>query len=240
MIKSELNLSEVVDYFKRNQIPTFDEEIDQYGGYFINAAILASIILAPNPIIAIANFSSGIGAASLRASKLFSWLPDKFKYGKKGREKFAIDRYELSSVINFKLLDIAILNSLKDIILPIIEDLFKDIMLEEADKLELNKLAKEAENNQQKINIHILNTICKEDISNFASKVIDPILPFLIKILDKCSKKSKANEKVDFRNLQDLYINKIFILYNAFLINFSSEFPEFSLWCDISQKNNII
>jgi len=80
MIKKEISFSDLIDYFKKNQVPTFDEDIDKFGGYFITAARIAAVIIAPDPVSKISVFCAGIDAATLRASKLFSWLPDKFKY----------------------------------------------------------------------------------------------------------------------------------------------------------------
>lgn len=243
MLKREFTLSDVVDYFKKNQVPYFEEEIDEYGGYFITAARLAAVILAPTPLIALSNFCSGIDAASLRVSKLFAWLPDKFKYANKGREKLAIKRYELSSIIYIKLLDIAILNAFNDILAPVMKDLLKNFKIEVADQQELKRLTEEAENAQLKISIDTFAKVNKQLISEIIGKIIDPLLPFLIRLHDKYYEETDAQKAKKGINLNDLKIKfekKVYTLFNMFLINFSTEFPDFSLWCDIKDKEAIL
>ena len=66
MIKREISFSGVVDFFRRNDVPTFDDEIDKFGGYFITAARIAAVIIIPDPLSKIGAFCSGIDAASLR------------------------------------------------------------------------------------------------------------------------------------------------------------------------------
>ena len=66
MLRKDINLSEVLEYYKKNKIASFDEEIDQYGGYFITAGRIAAVILAPTPLLAITNFCAGIDATWIR------------------------------------------------------------------------------------------------------------------------------------------------------------------------------
>ena len=243
MLKKEYTLSDVVEYFKKNEIPSFEEEIDEFGNYFITAARLAAVILAPNPLTALSNFCAGIDAASLRVSKLFSWLPDKLKYGNKGREKLAIQRYEISSIIYVKLLSIAITNAFKDELAPTLQHILKDIKFEEEDKIEIENLSKEAENSQLRISIDTFATINEEKISELIDKTINPLLPFLIKVSEKCDKdekKTKKNKEINVSEIKKQFVTKSYMLFNAFLINFSSEFPEFCLWCDLKNKDEII
>ncbi|MFA5990606.1 MAG: hypothetical protein WC803_13510 [Sphingomonas sp.] len=240
MIRKDINLSDVIDYFKKNRIASFDEEIDQYGGYFITAGRIASLILAPTPLTAIANFCSGIDAASLRASKLLSWLPDKFKYKDRGREKFAIDRYELSSIVNYMLFHLSIKNSVKDNIMPVLTVILEHVQLEEEDRKELEKLSKDCDKESTNLKLPSHCYLLKEDISAHALKIIEPILSSLFKLADKCKEEKPDLKKIDISKVKEKYINSISLNYNAFIINFSSEFPEFALWSDTTQKAKII
>lgn len=240
MIRKEINLSDVVDYFKKNKIASFEEEIDQFGGYFITAGRIAALILAPTPIAAIANFCSGIDAASLRASKLLSWLPDKFKYKDKGREKFAIDRYELASVVNYMLLHIAIKNSVKEVIMPVFTLILEHVQLEEEDKEGLDKLSKECDKESTNLKLPSNCFLTKDDIGNHAIKIIDPVLSTLFKLAEKSKEPKSLLKKIDSSKTKEKYIDSINLYYTAFIINFSSEFPEFALWSDTTQKAKIL
>jgi energy-coupling factor transporter ATP-binding protein EcfA2 len=238
MIKKEITFSDLAEFFKKNQVPTFDEEIDKYGGYFITAARIAAVIIAPDPVTKISVFCAGIDAASLRASKLFSWLPDKFKY--KDREKFAIQRYELASYVNFILLQIAIKNGVKDIVMPHISLILKTIELDEDDKNELEKKCRESDKERDTLGLPSNCSLSKEDISNQTLKIIEPILFILNKNIDKCKETSPSLKKIDTSKMKEQFIESITLQYQAFLINFSSEFHEFALWADITLKAKII
>lgn len=238
MIKKEINFSDLVDFFKKNQVPTFDDDIDKFGGYFITAARIAAVIIAPDPISKISVFCAGIDAASLRASKLFSWLPDKFKY--KDRENTALQKYELASYVNFILLQIAIKNGVKDIIMPHIESILKLIELEDEDKKELEKKSKECDIERESLSLQSNCSLSKEDISSQANKIIDPVFSVLNKCIDKIKEATPALKKIDSSKAKDLFFENVTLQYQAFLINFSGEFPEFALWADITQKTKII
>ena len=240
MLRKDINLSEVLEYYKRNKIASFDEEIDQYGGYFITAGRIAAIILAPTPLLAIANFCAGIDAASLRASKLLSWLPDKFKYKDRGREKFAVDRYELANVINFMILHIAIKNGVKEIIMPVITTILENVQLEEEDKKQLTKISEECERESTVISVPSNCLLSKDDVSSHAFKIVDPILGNLFKLADKCKEEKSKLKKIDLQKTKDKYVELVSLYYNAFVINFSGEFPEFKVWADVTQSGKII
>jgi len=240
MIKKEISLSEVADYFKKNNIPSFEEDIDEFGSYFITAGRIVAMILAPNPITVLGNFCAGLDAASLRASKLFSWLPDKFKYGKKGREKFAIQRYELSSIISYLLLQVAIKDSLKEHIIPVINQILQKTTLDEAQKKELKKLCEASDKEIQSKVIPSHSSIPKEKIEDYAYSLVKPILPCLLDFAKNCKKPDKKLEKIEINEIKEKYIERIYTLYNAFLINFSAEFPNFALWVDFSINDTMI
>ncbi|KAA5532293.1 NACHT domain-containing protein [Taibaiella lutea] len=238
MIKKEINFSDLVDFFKKNQVSTFDEDIDKFGGYFITAARIAAVIIAPDPINKINVFCAGIDAASLRASKLFSWLPDKFKY--KDREKTALQKYELASYVNFILLHIAIKNGVKEIIMPHLEAILKIIELDDDDKKELDKKCKECDKERDSLNLQSNCSLSKENISSQTNKIIDPVFSVLNRCIDKVKEASPDLKKIDTPRVKELFLENVTLQYQAFLINFSGEFPEFALWVDITQKEKII
>lgn len=237
-MKKEINFSDLIDFFGKNQIPTFDEEIDKYGGYFITAARIAAVIIAPDPVSKISVFCAGIDAASLRASKLFNWLPDKFKY--KDREKFAIKRYELSAYVNYILLQIAIKNGVKEVIMPYLEVVMANIELDEEVKDEIKLRSEESDKERLVLSLPTNCTLSKNDISQQAFKVIEPIFSGLSKHIDKFKESKPALKKLDTTKIKETFLENVTIYYQAFLINFSGEFPEFALWADITQKDRII
>lgn len=238
MIKKEINFSDLVDFFKKHNVPTFDEDIDKFGGYFITAARIAAVIIAPDPISKISVFCASIDAGSLRASKLFSWLPDKFKY--KDREKSAVQKYELASYVNFILLQIAIKNGVKEILMPHIAKILKSIKLEDEDKLELKNKCEECDKEKDTLNLPAIRSLSSDDIGCQAFKIIDPIFSVLTKCADKSKETTPVLKKIDYSKIKEFFLENINIQYQAFVINFSSEFPEFALWADITQKEKII
>jgi hypothetical protein len=242
MLKKEYTLSDVVEYFKRHKVPSFEEDIDEFGGYFITAARIGALLLSPDPRSALENFCSGVDAASLRVSKLFSWLPDKFKYGNKGREKFAIQRYELSSIIYVKLFDIALLNSFNDTVSPILKKILSEVEIQESEKEDLRKLIGEAEKDQLKLNIDTFAKIDRDLLNTSFRNILVPILSTLNSVSARCKKGLKPesnNSEIDLKNMEEKFCRKAYLLFNMFLINFSSEFPDFALWCDVTMKDDI-
>lgn len=238
MIKKEINFSDLVDFFKRNDVPTFDKEIDEFGGYFITAARIAAVIIAPDPLTKIGVFCAGIDAASLRASKLFSWLPDKFKY--KDREKTALQKYELASYVNFILLQIAIKNGVKEIMMPHLETVLTHIELSDDDKAELDKKSKTCDKEKDSLSLPANCSLSREDISSQANKIIEPIFLVLNRCIDNSKETTQALKKIDSSKTKEIFIENVSLQYQAFLINFSGEFPEFALWVDTTQKAKIL
>jgi hypothetical protein len=238
MIKKEINLSDLVDFFKKNQIPTFDEDIDKFGGYLITATRIAAVIISPDPISKISAFCAGIDAASIRVSKLFSWLPDKFKY--KDREKFAIQRYELASYVNFLLLQIAIKNGVKEIVMPHLATVLEKFELSDDDKKELEKKCKESDKEINSLNVPTNYSLSRDDVSVQALKLIDPVFSIISKNIDNSKDINPSLKKIDSSKIKEHFLENITLKYQAFLINFSVDFPEFALWSDITQKSKII
>lgn len=239
MIKKEISLSEVAEYFKKNKISSFDEDIDEFGSYFITAGRIAAMVLASDPISMLSNFCSGIDAASLRASKLFSWLPDKFKYGNRGRERAAIERYDLSSVISFLLLQVAIKESLKSNIIPLINSILDKVSIDKREKKKIQKACNESDKDLQSKVIRSNSPVSKYEIEDYSISIINPILPKLLDRVQELDEANKKLKKIELHQVEETYVDKVYSLYNAFLINFSSEFPEFALWVDVSIKDRI-
>ncbi|SKC88854.1 NACHT domain-containing protein [Ohtaekwangia koreensis] len=238
MIKKEINFSDLIDFFKKNQVPVFDDDIDKFGGYFITAARIVAVIIAPDPVSKIGVFCAGIDAASLRVSKLFSWLPDKFKY--RDRERTALQKYELAAYVNFILMQIAIKNGVKEIIMPHLEIILKGIELSAEDKIELEKKSKECDKEREILNVQNNCALSREDINSQSNKIIDPIFSVLNKCIDKGKETVPALKKFDSSKMKEALIENVSFQYHAFLINFSGEFPEFTLWVDVTLKAKII
>ncbi|MBS0425348.1 MAG: NACHT domain-containing protein [Proteobacteria bacterium] len=238
MINKELNLSNLADFLKKNQIETFDEEIDKFGGFFITAARIAAVIIAPDPISKIGAFCAGVDVASLRASRLFAWLPDKFKY--KDREKTALQKYELASYVNFILLQIAIKNGVKEIIMPYLITVLQKLELSDDDKKELERKSSEFDKERETLNIPTNCAVSKEDICSQANKIIDPVFLVINRCIEQASETTKSLKKIDTEKVKLNFFESVTLQYQAFLINFSGEFPEFALWADITQKEKII
>ena len=247
MLKKEYTLSEVVTYFEKNHIASFEDGIDNFGGYFITAARIAAVIVAPDAVTALSNFCGGIDAASFKISKLFSWLPDKFKYGNKGREKYAIQRYELSSIIYIKLLDIAIANAINEIFIPLLKTrILNNLQLSQEDIDEIEKIATDSEQLQYKISIDTYTQLDEEKIKEVADKIIDPLVHCLIRIKHNNNKRydekgidnyEKLKQQLE-KNKKEL-VKKSYLYFNIFLLNLATEFPEFNLWFDINIKQSI-
>jgi hypothetical protein len=248
MLKNEYTLSDVVDYFKENHINSFEEDIDFFGDNFITAARIAAVIVAPNAITALSNFCGGIDAASLKVSKLFSWLPDKFKYRNKGRDIIAIERYELSSIIYIKLLDLAIENAVYEILVPLLKDSLNSIEFDEEEKNEIERMAKEAKQRQLSISIDTFSLIDEGKIKDIVNSITEPLLPCLYRIKsDNRDQKSREEEKGSkeklIKAIEDTkgnLIKKSYFYFNVFILHFASEFPEFNLWFDYNTKKEIM
>lgn len=238
MIKKEINFSDLVDFFRKNDVPTFDEEIDKFGGYFITAARIAAVIIAPDPVSKITVFCAGIDAASLRASKLFDWLPDKFKY--KDREKFAIDRYEICSYANFILLQIAIKNGVKEIIMPQLQSILGRLDWSDEEKKQLKIKCEDADKEFYKVSVPTFSCVSNEDIHSYSLRVIDLIISTLYQLDEERKGGTISIKKIELSKLKEQYCENVTRLYQTFLINFSSEFTEFALWADINYKAKII
>ncbi len=236
-MKNIITLSEVADYFKKNKSISTPEEIDQYSGYFVTASTIAAAIIASNPVTALGALCVGIGVSSFRVSKLLKWLPDKFNYSNQGRDVFAKERYEQMRIVNFMLFDIAIKDSLEQTIYPFLKDNFesKKISIEDAEKKILEKKCKNIDKKLTEKNIRQY----KGMDTDYPKLLIEPIVDLMINI-SETSKKDDEEFKISFDEAKEDYLKKVSIFYNAYLINFSEEFPEFKLWIDLEQKKEII
>jgi len=240
MLKNELSLSEVIEFFKKNKVSTFDQDIDEFGGYFVTAATIAALVISPDAITKIAALTTGLGASSFKVSSLFSWIPDTFKYKNKGREIMAIQRYELSTYTNFVLSQLAIRNGVREVILPHLELIMQEIQLDDIQCSELKDHCAALDKERLELSVPVLQQISQEDISTHASKIVDPILQYLYKLVGKKKISNASIRKLDSTKVRDKFIETSISHYHGFLIHFSAEFPEFALWADLSFKNKIV
>lgn len=126
MITKQLSFSDVVDYFKKHKSKDAIEVTQELYCYLLAASTIAALVVAPDPGVAVTAFSTAATMSSLKLSGLLSWLPDKFKSGKKHREERALERYELSGITNFMLFNLAIRHSFEEILIPVLYELVGD------------------------------------------------------------------------------------------------------------------
>jgi energy-coupling factor transporter ATP-binding protein EcfA2 len=240
MIHKQLSLSDIVDYFKKNKSKDSVEILQEAYGYLLAASAIAALVVAPDPTITLGAFSTAATMSSLKMSGLLSWLSDRFKFGKKLREDVALERYEISGIANFMLFNIAIRHSFEETFIPVLQQVTDDLNLDEQEKANFLKLSVQAD---EKINISPvwMNVhIHKEDIANYALEIIAPLLRLLEKNQDEARKSKKNVDKLDLLKIKDKFTENAFLQYNAYLINFSIEFPEFALWVDLSLKQKMV
>jgi hypothetical protein len=240
MIKKQLSLSDVIDYFKKHKSKNSVEAIEEVYGYLIAASAIAALIVSSDPATAIGTFCTTAGMSSIKISGLLSWVPDKFKFGKKDREDVALERYELSGIANFMLFNIAIRHSFEEIIIPVLQSVITDLNLTKEEKEHLEKISTEADLKLKELPVVMHVHVRKEDIAGYALEIIGPIMQLLEKKQDETRKSKKSLEKLDLSKLRDKFCETALLHYNAYLINFSTDFPEFALWADISLKQKIV
>lgn len=226
--------------------------IDETGQIFVFASTLLSLLIAPNPVSAIAAFGLGTDIFSFRFSKLLDWLPEKLNYFKKGKEEIVVQRYEKATLVNMMIFHIAIQTGVKRVIPnyaksydKAIKKIYKSDDPEEQKenyRKHKQKLTEEGQRLDRKIRNHSLEF--NENFRNCISSYIRNIcLPFISELVDKAamvdqvdpSKRKQEKEEILKKLEQEIYLN-----YNACLVHLAVEFPEFSMWVDLSQKENII
>ncbi|MCD4650541.1 MAG: hypothetical protein K8S56_01970, partial [Candidatus Cloacimonetes bacterium] len=231
-MKNEITLSDISDLLKKRNC-SLPEEIDKFSGYFITAATIATALAATTPVAALGALLAGAGAANFRISKLLAWLPGGLKYPFQGREIVATDRYELMQVANFMLYDIAIKDSFEQIVYPFIKRAIYEfkmsicvdrIRLLTEDDIESKKLC-----DQIKYRPNLV-----ED-TRFALSIISPVGSWI-------DNNEPENDEIwsIYKEVEHKYIEKMSELYNAYLVNLSSQFPEFLLFFDLEHKERTL
>ena len=149
---------------------------------------------------------------------------------------FAINRYELSSVVHIKLLDLAIFQSFRENVSPAISSVLSEFGdIEKEEKNHIEKICKKSEEEQFSLILDSYTIFSKRQIEDITNKIFQPIIHSLTKLEEKCD----DSQKIDWDSITNKFLNRSNILYNAYLVNLSSEFPEFTLWCDLNLKKEI-
>jgi hypothetical protein len=221
---------------------TLHDYIDETGEVFVFASTLLSMLIAPNPVSAIALFGLGTDILAFRFSKLFKWIPEKLEYWDKGKEVIVVQRYEKAALVNMMIFHIAIKEAVKEIMPKYIEEYQKCLKSESEGEKEKRKqkLSEEGKRVDRKIRNLILSfgddierctatyihTICEE----FVSEVIQKI-----KLKNSSKRERQISKEEILKKIEEATITN----YNAYLIHLSNEFPEFALWVDLEQKDKI-
>jgi energy-coupling factor transporter ATP-binding protein EcfA2 len=244
MFNKEINFSDIIEYFNKNNIKSFDEKIDEFGGFFITAARIMAVIIAPDPLSKIAVFCAGIDAASIRASKLLNWLPENFKYSKRGRELDSIKRFEVASNINYMLMHLALKDSVKEELMPWFSNILKglDVINLEKYQIEAEALCLDYDNKREKQKINTSQPISNKDIEIQIDFLLHPILTIIKKEIERLenNEQNELIQSINYQSFIETFIYKTLLKYQAFLISFSGEFPEFGLWVDTTSKLKLL
>jgi|GEM_PF-2103702 len=230
-----------------SQHKSLKDYIDETGEIFVLASTLLSLIIAPNPVSAIAAFGLGTDILAFRFSKFFNWIPEKLNYWNKGREDIVVERYEKAMLVNMMIFHIAIQHGIKKVMPTHIKDYTKAIkklsksnafnLEENSDRLE--KEGKRIDDKVRKLTLEF-NENQRQCITSYIRAIC---MPLISEIVDK-----KGNIKSVTRGLKNEQkeevlneiMEEVLIHYNSFLIHLSNEFPEFASWVDLSYKEQIL
>lgn len=97
------------------------------------------MLIAPNPVSAIALFGLGTDILAFRFSKLFKWIPEKLEYWDKGKEVIVVQRYEKAALVNMMIFHIAIKEAVKEVMPKYIEEYHKCLKSESEEEKEKRK-----------------------------------------------------------------------------------------------------
>lgn len=229
-----------------SEYKTLKDYIDKTGEIFVLASTIFSLLIAPNPLSAIAIFGTGATILSFRFSKLFNWLPDKLNYWNKGKEEIVIQRYEKAILANMIIFHIAIREGIKKILPEHIEtyqkSLTKILSLKngEIDEEKLKEYKTKMTEIGEKIDEKIRNLSLdfhrnyKDSLSIYIRVLLTPVITEMVNIIDH-----KEKEELKSRIINQLE-EEIYLNYNAFLVHLCTEFPEFEKWVDLNQYEKII
>lgn len=238
-----------------SQKKALKDYIDETGELFVFSGTLLSFLIAPNPVSAIAAFGLGTDIMAFKFSKLLGWLPNKLNYWGKCKEEIVVERYEKAALVNMLIFHVAIRIGVKNVIPPHLESYKKHVEFILEQSLSSNigesnaRLIEEGERIDKKIRQMVLKftddyKFCRY---SYIKKICNPLIDELIRVADLYRVRKEAystdldvEKVIDGEMLLNQIISEIDINYNSFLIHFSSEFPEFSTWIDLSKKNEIL
>lgn len=214
------------------------EQSDELYNYLIAAASISTLILAPNPVSAISAFCTIAGMGSLKISSLLSWLPDKFKFDKEGRESSAIRKYESIAVTHFFIMNLALRNSFETIVAPMLIDNANDFDLSEKQRLLLTKLSTEADTKLKHVQLQVTSVVSPTELKEYALIILGPLINTIEQL--QSEKGTPKLKKIALSTLQQEFIRTATINYNSYLLNLTNEFSEFGRWVDMGMKQEIL
>lgn len=230
-----------------SQHKSLKDYIDETGEVFVFASILLSLVIAPNPVSAIAAFGLGTDILAFRFSKFFNWLPEKLNYWNKGKEDIVVERYEKAMLVNMMVFHIAIQNGVKKIMpthIKAYQKAMEKLSTSNAFNAKEHKERIEKEGKRVDEKIRRMTLEFNENHRNCIALYVRTVcMPLISEIVDKKIQKDEITRGLKQEEKEEILtelITEINIHYNSYLIHLSNEFPEFAAWVDLSEKKQIL
>ncbi len=219
------SLSNIRDYFKKSKKNSRKEWLDEFYKMFVSASAIGALVINPALGAAVEIGNAAVGFAGFKFSTLLNWLPDRFNYKNKGRERSALERFETAGMVNILISQLAIRDALNDILIPVLRDNNLELILN-AEEVSRYKALLEKDDEEIFRKEVVLGR--KEEILKYASLIYDRSLNFLRENLgDK--NEIISGQLLDIEVKIDEAIN---LNYQAYLLNLVHEFPEFAFYVE--------
>ncbi|MBB6218092.1 adenylate kinase family enzyme [Anaerosolibacter carboniphilus] len=226
------SLEDIKKLLKENSDQKTGDLLNELTGIFLTAGTLISIIRDPGNATQCLATAASISA--IKPSALLDYFKEKFNYHNRGSALSVKERYERLSYINLMLIHIAAKEAFKELVLPPVQEYLIKGLLDRSLDEKLNDYAEEVDGELLQLGLDLPSLKDKDTIIQYLNKIFFPIENILSEYLSKCDK------RFDLNKIMSHSMDRTLIIYNAFIIGFSKEFPEFYNWVDINSKDSII
>lgn len=230
------SIEDIIKYLKNDRMKSMENVADEVFGIVLTGFTIYNMFTAKDLTSAVNVLATGASISAVKLSGFIEFVKNKFSYLDKGRGLKAQERYERICFANLLIIHLSAKEALRNLILDAQGSYLVNYSIDKTRENEIKEYLKREEKALLSAKVRIPSLATKVEVADYLQKIYRPIK----EILNEYSIPKDNKEALDGSQIVDELIESAIIIYNAYIINLSDEYPDMILWADLSQKASII